>query len=140
MKKYFCHRCSAARKYLEAIRSDSLLQSPYQLGNYMKHTVPNAKSDVLSVFSSTSTSAFESYVINSKTAGSVEIDERGRANIIWVAGKDIGLKYVRGQVVGPEDAVKVVLSTSTGRIHAYPQSSKQFLPEVCADCGKWAIR
>lgn len=134
-RTYYCHHCAAKRNYLAPFHTTSLLDTPYQLVNYMKHTVPDATYKIQSVFSSTSTEAFADYVVNSSLAGSVEIDDLGRKNIIWSAGKDIGFRYEQGFLIHPEDVVKVVLSTDSGRVHAYSQSSTQFDEARCVDCG-----
>ena len=136
---YYCHNCAAKRNYLAPFQTTSLLDTPYQLGNYMKHTVPDARYSIQSVFRSTSTEAFADYVVNSSLAGSVELDDFGRKNIIWSAGKDIGFRYEQGVLKHPEDVVKVVLSTDSGRIHAYSQSSTQFTAARCDDCGNQVL-
>jgi hypothetical protein len=137
--KYYCHSCSAALGYLQNIQAASVLLSKYQLGKYIKHTVANPKYNVQSVFASASTSAYEAYVVSSAAAGSVEVDGQNRVNIIWVAGHTVGFKYQNGKLICPEDSVKVVLSTSTGEIHAYSQSRTQFHTARCANCGNKAV-
>jgi hypothetical protein len=132
---YCCHRCAAARGDLVSIHTGSLLETDYQLGHYMKHAVPDARFNVQSVFGSPSTQAYENYIVSSSLSGSVEIDDRGRKNIIWAAGKEIGFRYENGVLKHPEDVVKVVLSTDSGKIHAYSQSSTQFSGSHCVVCG-----
>ena len=139
MGHHLCHPCAAAEGYLASIQTGSLLQSPYQLDNFIKHTVPDPKYPWQSVFASPSTQAYAGYVVNSALSGSVEVDDRGRTNIVWVAGHLTGFQYANGQLMYPQDAVKVVLSTSTAQIHAYPQSSTQFSTGRCGNCGSWAV-
>ena len=139
MPTYLCHPCAAARGYLQSVQTGSLLQTSYQLGKYMKHTVPDPRYNVQSVFASPSTQAYQDYVVNSALSGSVEIENDNRVNVVWVAGPIVGFQYLSGQLVYPQDSVKVVLSTSTAHIHAYPQSSTQFVTAQCQDCGKPAV-
>ena len=134
-KIYYCHKCGAPRGYLRSVQTGSLLDETYQLGKHLKHTVPDPTLPVQSVFASPSTASFEDYIVSSALSGSVEIDEKGRTNIFWGAGKTIGFKYENGILVHPEDVVKVVLSTDSKKIHAFPQSSTVFHGQTCADCG-----
>ena len=138
MQKYYCSTCAAKRGYLSAVTS-SLLKNNYQLDKYIKHTVPNPSYPVQSVFDSASTQAYQNYIVSASLSGSVQIDDQGRKNIIWIAGKKIGFKYENGKIQHPENCVKVVLSTDSGSIHAYSQSSTEFFGAVCSDCGRIVV-
>jgi hypothetical protein len=131
---YYCHSCSIARSYLGSIATGSVLATTYQLDKFMKHTSPDPRWDVQSVFASPSTQSYRGYIVNSALSGSVHVGAGGRQTVIWVAGETIGFNYVNGTIAHPENAVKVVLSTDSGRIHAYPQSSTKFEGARCADC------
>ena len=139
MPEYLCHACASAQNYLRSIQTGSLLQTQYQLDNYIKHTVPDPQYNWQSVFASPSTQSFANYVVSSSLSGSLEFDDKGRTNIIWVAGSLTGFQYSSGQLLYPQDSVKVVLSTSTSKIHAFPQSSTQFSAGRCRQCGNWAV-
>jgi len=139
MPRYLSHPCASAQSYLRSIQTGSLLQTQYQLNNFMKHTVPDPRYNWQSVFASPSTQSFANYVVSSALSGSVEIDDKGRTNIIWVAGNLTGFQYSNGQLLYPQDSVKVVLSTSTSSIHAFPESSTQFSTGRCEACGGWAV-
>ena len=135
MKKYLCHSCAQTKGHLQSIQTGSLLETYYQRSKYMKHTAPAAKYPTQSVFDSPSTQSYQDYVVSSSLSGSVEFDEGGRPPaIIWAAGKEIGFRYEGGELKQPEDCVKVVLSTDTGKIHAYSQSSTQFHSASCSEC------
>ena len=136
---HYCHVCSEARGYLQGVATASLLDDPYQLGKYLKHTVPDPTYNVQSVFASPSTQAYENYIVSSSLSGSVQIDRKGRRNLIWVAGTPTGFQQKNGVLQHPQDAVKVVLYTDTRKIHAFPQSSTQFTADACPDCGKTSV-
>ena len=138
MPTYYCHKCAAVHGYL-GFDVGTLTDTSYQLGKYMKHTVPDPNLATQLVFNSPSTQAYENYVVSSSLSGSVEIDDGGRRNVIWAAGNAIGFKQEHGVLKHPEDCVKVVLSTDTGRIHAYSQSSTEFSGSNCDDCGGGVI-
>jgi hypothetical protein len=132
---YYCHGCAAARGIIGKPPSASdLIGTAYQLDKYIKHTVPDPKYNVQSVFNSTSTQMYATYILDSMAAGSVEIDQRGRNNVIWYAGQPTGFLYERGTIKLPEDGVKVVLTMSTGEVHAFPVVSQPIHGLTCADC------
>jgi hypothetical protein len=106
----------------------------------MKHTVPDRTFLVQSVFNTPSTQAYEGYIIDTLAAGAVEIDPAGRTNLIWAAGEDVGFRFEAGQqLVIPQDAIKVVLSSDAGKVHAFSVHSSDFAGSRCPDCGRWAI-
>lgn len=135
MSTYYCHECARRRGYLNKIETGKLIGTEYQLGKYAKHTCVASSEAIQSLFTDPSTSAYESYVVNSVLAGSVEVDAKGRRNIVWAAGQNIGFRYEHGVVRRPENVVKVVLSTDSSLIHCYAESSTQFVEASCLDCG-----
>ena len=139
MPTHYCHACAAEQRLLNPPPAD-LLATPYQLDKYLKHTSPDPKYRVQSVFDSTDTAVYRGYVVESLGAGSVEVDGQGRTNIIWTAGQPTGFRFEYGRLIVPQDAVKVVLSTSTNTIHAFPAASTTFTPVCCTRCGGPIIR
>jgi hypothetical protein len=101
MPTYFCHSCAAARGLLRDVQTNAALLSTYQLDNYIKHTIPNSKYPFQSVFAQASTGMYAAYVVNAELGGAVEIDDKNRCNIIWVAGKTVGFLDQSGQRVQP---------------------------------------
>jgi hypothetical protein len=49
---YYCHRCAAIRQEMSRPQPSDLIGTEYQLGKYIKHTVPDGKYNVQSVFNS----------------------------------------------------------------------------------------
>jgi hypothetical protein len=125
---------------MRSIYTSAPLSTSYQLVKFVKHTVPDSGYAVQSVFESTSTAAYANYICNASAAGAVEYDVHRRRNIIWVAGLPVGFEFRDGVLVRPQDAVKVVLSSETARIHAYPQASSDFSLARCANCGTLIVR
>jgi hypothetical protein len=134
----YCHPCGRARQRVYRPPTDPLA-TPYQLGKYLKHTVVDPTFMVQSIFNSTSTQAYEHYVVEATTAGAVELDGWGRWNLIVAAGKEVGVRYKRGRPVAPQDAIKAVLSSEDGRVHAFTVESGPFRGITCPDCGRVAI-
>ncbi len=133
--RYYCHQCGASLGHLENVYTSDPLQSSYQLEKFVKHTVPGLHGDA-SVFDSTSTGPYADYVVSAGASGVVEIDDRGRRNIIWLAGRQTGFDYRNGVLVGPTDGVKVVLSSEAAKIHAFPVDATALTSRQCVSCGK----
>jgi hypothetical protein len=131
---YYCHRCAVKRDYLNPPPTDPLA-TKFQLDAHRKHTTPGPGYPVQSVFTMLSTQAYDRYIVTTLAAGAVEVDEKGRVNVIWVAGKTVGFQFNLGQLVTPpQDAVKVVRPSDTGKVHAYPAHSTTFTGAKCVDC------
>jgi hypothetical protein len=139
MRTYFCHGCSVRRGYLRPPPMGKAVGSSYQLAKYVKHTVPDQGFAVQSVFETPSTQVYAGYLVDALAAGSIEIDERGSTNVIWAAGRPTGFLFRNGSLIQPQDAVKVVLSSNTSRVHAYPANSTNFASVTCSQCGGPAI-
>ncbi len=132
---YYCHKCAASLGHLSRAYTSEPLGTTYQLAKFIKHTVPDPKFRIQSVFESGTTQKYAAYIVEASLSGSVELDDKGRRNIIWAAGEPTGFLFKSGALVRPQDAVKVVLSTETQRIHAYPQNSTTFTAGRCLKCG-----
>ena len=112
-----------------------MVASEYQLEKYIKHTIPDSRFPVQSVFETPSTQVYRTYALETLAAGAVEIDDAGRKNVVWVAGRQTGFRFEYGQLVQPTDAVKVLLSSNSTLLHAHPDNSTSFGAAVCARCG-----
>lgn len=132
---FYCHRCGAEEGFLRQASTGGFLQSSYQLQKFMKHTIPSTVHDVASVFNDPSTQTYANYIVNTFASGCIEIDDRNRLNVMWVAGKQVGMKLEKGVPVLPADAVKLVLSTDPQKVHAYPVSSTTLSTGFCFKCG-----
>jgi hypothetical protein len=139
MKTYFCHQCGIERGHLRTPPTGKIVGSSYQLEKYVKHTVPDESFEVQSVFETPSTRVYADFLVDALTAGSIEIDDKGSTNVIWAAGRPTGFLYREGSLIQPQDAVKVVLSSSASRVHAYPANSTNFAGVTCSRCGHLAI-
>ena len=139
MADYYCHSCAAQRGLLNPPPTGPVVGSTYQLAKYIKHTQPTARYPVQSVFDAPSTQAYRDHILNALAAGSVEVDDAGRVNVVWAAGQQTGFLFAHGVLVQPQDAVKVVLSSNAARVHAYSANSTTFTFERCCECGGVAV-
>ena len=135
MATRYCHRCSVCLGLLGDVYTSEPLGTGYQLAKFMKHTVPSGLYDAVSVFESTSTGRYERHIVDAGASGAVEIDDAGRRNIIWLAGERTGFRWESGVLQGPQDGVKVVLSSESGKVHAFPIDASALKTEQCARCG-----
>jgi len=134
-KQWYCHSC-AAKKNLLANPPTNLTGSSYQLDKYIKHTQPTSSYDINSVFDDPSYDTYAAHTVNACCSGSVEVDEKGRTNIVWAAGKTVGWTLFSGLPSCDCDAVKVVLAHDHHRIHPYATGSLEARAETCCECGE----
>lgn len=137
-KEYYCHECAISTGVIDTIEAEklNLTGTSYQCGKFMKHTAPTGTFlEKNSIFVDPTYKNYRDNVITGSISGMVEIDERGRKNIIWHAGKVTGVMLVNGVYVAPEDGVKIVLSENEEKIHAYPISGIVGLVRKCQRCG-----
>jgi hypothetical protein len=112
-----------------------LINSTYQLDKFIKHTVLDPNEKLVSTFRSASTGDDQDLTVGAVNAGSVELDDYGRTNIICRAWKPTGDLYRLGQFVHVQASICVVLTSSTGKIHAFPDSDARYIGKTCLDCG-----
>jgi hypothetical protein len=135
MRKYYCHKCSAEKGFLNSVDNLNFTGSSYQLDKFLKHTVPSNQSGLLSVFDSGSYDQYKNHIVNTMASGSTEIDSHNRKNIVWFAGSNNGLSFKDDTLEMPTDSVKVVLSDNDDKIHAFPTSSNDIQHKKCDECG-----
>jgi hypothetical protein len=136
MKTYYCHQCAKQKGLIEDPPTGKKVNSLYQYDKYEKHTQIDSSYRLQSIFSDTSTSVYADYMVSAMMEGAVEIDDLGRKNLIWCAGKHNGFRVEAGNIVRPTDAVKVVLSSVSSSVHAYPENSTSFNAGKYAECGR----
>lgn len=134
MITYYCHECTTALGLVAPALPVSLTGTSYQLAKYFKHTAPTGTYPTNSVFDTTDYEAYRDYIVTTTVSGSSQIDEYGRINLLWVAGREIGATYENGKFVFPDDAVFVVLHDQDQYIHAFPVASSGFHTAICASC------
>ncbi len=132
---YYCHLCALGLGLLQNVFTSDPLQSPYQYGKFQKHTELSTSYSLQSVFGSTSTGEYADYVVRAGSSGAVEIDDRGRRNLIVLATSPTGVEYRHGVKRATADAVKVVLSSAADQVHAFPFSFSNAHTERCLNCG-----
>ena len=134
-KTYYCHGCGRQLGLIPDPPTGKVVRSAEQYRKHHKHTVPDSRYSIQSVFSEPSTSAYATHLVDAMAAGAVEVDDQGRTNIIWAAGRETGFRYEFGHLIRPSDAVKVVLSSNTGVVHTFPEHSTSFSAGLCEECG-----
>lgn len=135
MNKYYCHKCSSEKGFLSSVDNFNFTGSSYQLDKFLKHTVPNNQTGLLSVFDSGCYDQYKNHIVNTMASGSTEIDDSNRKNIVWFAGSNKGLSFRDGTLEMATDSVKVVLYDNDYKIHAFPTSSNDIQQMKCEECG-----
>ena len=139
MSVYYCHVCAAAKGWMNAASPVSLTGTQYQFEKFIKHTAPTGVYPVVSIFDDPTYDAYRNYVVNTSGSGCLEVDDRGRGSLIWVAGKKVGATFRNGVLETPDDAIKVVLYDNEWRIHSFPTLSDPIETKRCAECGQLVV-
>lgn len=131
---YYCHKCARLKGYISPIDPSELERSQYQLEKFIKHTAPDRAYPTNSVFNDSNGETYQSYMVSAAASGCLEIDDQGRKNLIYFAGKETALRYEDGIFAATCSGVTVVCGESSGHIHAFPSD---FHPESrnCDCCG-----
>jgi hypothetical protein len=136
--KHYCHQCAIRLGLIAPIDpiTQNITGSQYQFEKFVKHTAPTNYKGLLSVFFTQDFPQYQNYTINGTVSGSLQIDDLNRKNLIWYAGRDVGITYENGLYKVPNDAVKVVLSDISTGIHAFPVNFELQYVERCLSCDR----
>jgi len=138
--EYYCHECANTLGFLPSHSEREDFTGSYTtLSKFIKHTSPYAGSGTNSIFEIPDYDSVKDFIVDTQASGSVEFDQLGRKNIVWLAGSRTGFTFKNGGVVIPNDAVKVVCSDDIATIHGYPTSSFAMASHSCNRCGKFVI-
>ncbi len=134
--KYFCHQCAISNSLITPASPTTLTGTRYQLDKFIKHTAPSRSYHLLSVFDDPTYGAYSSYVVSTGASGMLQIDDHGRKNLIWFAGRRTGAEYQDGVFAAPADGVKVVWAESDTKLHAFPIAASPPSTVTGASCGR----
>ena len=140
MSKYYCRECAKAMGALptESTASENLTGNKYKLEKFVKHNYPTKIEKIHSIFADPSMSKYSEYVVNTSASGCLEIDDKGRMNLIFAAGEVTGYTFVNGTLYRPDNAIRLVFYQDQENIHAF-STSGSVIPQVCSKCGKQII-
>lgn len=135
---YYCHECAVRNGLVNPIDAftANLTGSNYQFEKFVKHTAPNQYNGLISVFFWQDFPLYRDFTISGSISGALQIDDQNRKNLIWYAGRDIGITYENGVYRSPNDAVKVVLSENPTGIHAFPINYELQYVNRCLACDR----
>lgn len=134
--QYYCHDCAIRGGLLKPAVPSPLTGTQELLEKYLKHTSPTSNYTFNSVFTGPSSESYQRYVVTTVASGHVQVDDRGRTNVVWVASEQTGITYQNGAFVGPTNAVKVVFHDNDKKIHGFPIASSELGVARCAVCGR----
>jgi hypothetical protein len=139
MADYYCHACIRSGNLVSIAVPVDLTGTQYQLAKFIKHTIPTGNYPVNSIFNDRTIQAYHGYIVNTSASGCLEVDDMGRKNMVWVAGKTVGGTIQHNLAVTPNDAVKVVLPENASALHAFPTASSSLRVQTCRACGKQIV-
>jgi hypothetical protein len=134
--QFYCHSCAISLGHIQPISSitPNLTGSSYQFGKFMKHTMPNSYNGLLSIFDRPEYADYQNYTVSGALSGCCEIDIQGRTNLIWYAGRHVGMTFQNGKYFCPDDAIKVVLHHDHTLIHTFPVNYELHYINRCIEC------
>jgi hypothetical protein len=137
MSQHYCHQCSVSIGLKLPSEPDTLnlTGTAYQLEKYIKHTSPTGTYQVNSIFDEPNFDSYRNYIITGTISGMLEIDDRGRKNLIWYAGEQTGVEYRNGAFIAPANGIKIVLPEDSQCIHAFPIQGCSGTVYNCLICG-----
>jgi len=91
-RTYCCHRCAKQLGLLNDPPTGKVVQTQYQYDKHRKHTIADSIYSIQSIFSDPTTSTYADHIVNTMFERAVEIDDFGRKNIIWCAGRHTGFR------------------------------------------------
>ncbi|MFZ2280088.1 MAG: hypothetical protein WAW39_19985 [Prosthecobacter sp.] len=139
MNQYFCHDCALRDGLINPLDTSmlNLTGTPYQFDKYLKHTAPTrGYQNLLSIFNRPEYGDYLGYTVNTSLSGCVEIDSAGRTNLIWYAGRHVGVTYKDSRYYCPDDSIKVVLYDNFTGIHSFPVNWELQYINRCKKCDR----
>jgi hypothetical protein len=135
MKRYYCPECAWQHGKVDNLPEGKLFNTPYQEVKLRKHTSVDSSINFQSVFTDPSTGIIREHTFNAVKSGSLFIDEKGRANLIFPVEEVVGSFYKYGLNIGKADAVIVVKHDNPERIHTFLGARSSYVERICDDCG-----
>jgi hypothetical protein len=135
MSVFYCRECGAKNGLLNTATGFNPTGSPYQRVRFIKHTTPTGIYPINSVFDDPSFTGYSGYLASAITLGCLEVDNWGRSNRVWDAGKRVGQTLDPNAAPRPDSAVKAVLPYSPTAVHAFSTASDLISSGRCASCG-----
>src|SRR6478736_6061704 len=112
MAKNFCHDCALKNGVFVPFDTSpiNLTGSSYQFEKFIKHTAPTGGyENLLSIFNRPDYNNYMKFTVSASLSGCAQIDDAGRTNLIWYAGRHVGMTFNANRYYCADDAVKVVL-------------------------------
>ncbi|MBP7509929.1 MAG: hypothetical protein KA807_19105 [Prolixibacteraceae bacterium] len=142
MPTYYCNKCANELKMIDSLYPTADDEAPpnfsgtgYQLGKFVKHTIPANSPSLISIFDDPEFKKYEDQIVDTSVSGCCEIDDHGRTNLILHAGYDNGSAIKDGRVLYNTNGIKVVIHDDEYRIHAFPVDVGYIPMNKCIRCG-----
>lgn len=142
MSQYFCHTCALKNGTYAPFDATkiNLTGSSYQFDKFIKHTAPTGGyENLLSIFSRPEYTDYQKFTVSASLSGCAQIDDDGRTNLIWYAGRHVGMTYSGSRYYCADDAVKIVLHHDLTLIHSFPTNWDHHFISKCLSCGNYIL-
>ena len=142
MSQHYCHDCAIRNGLINPLDTSAinLTGSSYLFDKYIKHTAPTGGyENLLSIFNRPEYGEYRNYTVSGSLSGSAEIDDQGRTNLIWYAGRHIGITYKDSRYYCPDDSVKVVFHNDYTLIHSFPVNWELHYIKRCIICNNYIL-
>ena len=140
---YYCHVCGDNLGYIAPINISGINMTGYYPGQpyspidkYFKHVQYTGQQGIVSIYNTPDYDTYRQFGINAYLSGCVEVKDGFRTNLLWYAGRDIGLRYNNGIIQWPEDTVRLTFHDNAFKFHHFSQSSLNIPVGNCAHCGR----
>ena len=142
MSQHYCHDCALRNGVFTPFDNPAinLTGSAYQFGKFIKHTAPTGSyENLLSIFNRLDYSGYMNYTVSASVSGCAQIDDAGRTNLVWYAGRHVGMSFSGSRYHCAADAVKVVLHHDVTLIHSFPVNWEQHYINRCRACNNYIL-
>ena len=142
MREYYYHDCALKIGVIVPFDTTTinLTGSLYQFGKYIKHTAPTGGyNNLLSIFNRPDYSSYLGFTVSASLSGCAQIDDCGRTNLVWYAGRHVGMTYSGLKYSCADDAIKVVLHHDLTFIHSFPVNWEQHYINRCLNCNSYIL-
>jgi len=146
---YYCNSCSIITNQLIHANpatnfTGSFNQRYTQESKFLKHTIPGYdiknRLKVVSLFYNDSYSSYHNNIINTALSGSIEINNSGQKNVIWITNAPIGYAEKNGITIEQNhEAFKLVLHHDINSIHGFSTGSLGLFYKKCSRCSRPAF-
>jgi hypothetical protein len=138
MSEFYCHNCAKNQGWMNSAYLTDITGTPYQDDKLKKYTQQPTGYPIhpISIYNDPSPNNISGLMWSAFAFGCCEIDDQGRENLVWDAGKQVGTTRQSGVPDRMDNSVKIVLPNDPQKQHAFPTASTLIQSGYCLICGQ----